>query len=798
MLGSVLKRKGGNSTPPSASEDAFVPESRDGMAKRVMGKLRRGEERPGRLVGLQYGALARGAWLRFAIFIAAALPAMVVWTSAAGGMIVGGWFALVVMMALAMMRIERTFTDAERRQLGSDELRTHLATVGLAGALWVAPMLIFPEVLSTGSAPQYAVMVMLIGVFVLSLSVVPTAAMVFIGIFGIGGAIGPAIRGDWVAAIAQLAFSGTIAGGALALSRLYLRLRITEASLAEKAETVSLLLHEFEENSADWLWSVDSSRRVRGVSPRFAHALQMQPHQADGQPLLRLIAGDGWESGSLPSSLRDLAERLKRRESFSNLMVRVNVGGRSRWWELSGTPKHDEHGQFSGFRGVGSDVTEQRESAEKIAQLARYDQLTGLPNRMMLTEALGTALQRAEQWRTRCAFLMIDLDRFKAVNDTLGHQIGDELLAQVSRRLRVLMGQHDTCGRLGGDEFAVVMADVNDRNAVDRMAHAIIDVLSKPYDVDHHTLYVGASVGSAIGPRDARTVETLMRNADLALYRSKDEGGGSHFAYEPQMHAHAEERRKLEFALRHALERDELTLAFQPVVDAETEQVMSFEALLRWNSAEFGPVSPAKFIPIAEDTRLIVPIGEWALRRACEEAARWPSNIRIAVNVSAEQMLDASFASTVVSALASSGLAAERLELEVTESIFLRDGGAAQNTLSQIQSLGCGIALDDFGTGYSSLGYLRNNRFTTIKIDRSFVTGAAKDSPESLAIIRAVVAMADALDMTTTAEGVESERELDRIRQLGCTKIQGFLFGRPMGAIEAAALLARDADRKIA
>ncbi|WP_066777571.1 putative bifunctional diguanylate cyclase/phosphodiesterase [Croceicoccus mobilis] len=757
-----------------------------------------GGAQPPKLVGLQYAALARSATLRFGVFVGAAIPAITFWEDSAGIWLAGGWFGLVFMLAAALLRLERGFIDAERRTLSKEEQRTHIATVGLAGMLWAGPMLAFPDAMASGNAPQYAVMALLIGVFVLALSVVPRAALTFVGIFGVAGTTAMALAGDISGTIAELAYSLVVAAGAMSLSRLYLRLRLTEANLAEKQETVSLLLHEFEENSADWLWQVDASRRVRGVSPRFAHALMMEPREADGQPLLRLIAGEGWESGALPSSLRDLAERLKRRESFSNMMVRVSMGGRTRWWELSGTPKHDEHGQFSGFRGVGSDVTEQRESAEKIAQLARYDQLTGLPNRMMLTEALGTALQRAEQWRTRCAFLMIDLDRFKAVNDTLGHQIGDKLLAQVSRRLRVLMGQHDTCGRLGGDEFAVVMADVNDREAVDRMAHAIIDVLSKPYDVDHHTLYVGASVGSAVGPRDARTVETLMRNADLALYRSKDEGGGSHFAYEPQMHAHAEERRKLEFALRHALERDELELAYQPVVDAETEEVLSFEALMRWNSAEFGRVSPAKFIPIAEDTRLIVPIGEWALRRACDEAARWPSNIRVAVNVSAEQMLDANFASTVVSALASSGLAPERLELEVTESIFLRDGGAAQNTLNQIQTLGCGIALDDFGTGYSSLGYLRNNRFTTIKIDRSFVTGAAKDSPESLAIIRAVVAMCDALGMETTAEGVESERELERIRQLGCTKIQGFLFGRPMGALEASALLESRTERRIA
>ena len=659
-------------------------------------------------------------------------------------------------------------------------------------------MIAFPEAALAGSAPQYAVMALLVGVFVLALSMVPTAALIFIAVFGIGGTTGLLITGHAWEAVAQGAFAAVVAAGAMGLSQLYLKLRLTEASLAEKSETVSLLLHEFEENSADWLWQVDSARRVRGTSPRFAHALGIASRDADGQPLLQLIAGQGWNSGSLPSSLRDLAERLKKRESFSNLLVRVEVGGKVRWWELSGTPKYDEHGQFAGFRGVGSDVTEQRESANKIAQLARYDQLTGLPNRMMLTEALDGALRNAEQWRSRCAFLMIDLDRFKAVNDTLGHQIGDKLLAQVSRRLRVLMGENDTCGRLGGDEFAVVMADVSDRSSVDRMAGAIIEVLSKPYDVDHHTLYVGASVGSAVGPRDARTVETLMRNADLALYRAKDEGGGTHFAYEPQMHAHAEERRKLEFALRHALERDEMSLAFQPVVDATTEEIVSFEALLRWNSAEHGPISPAKFIPIAEDTRLIMPIGEWALRRACEEAARWPESVRIAVNVSTEQMLDAGFASTVVSALASSGLSPERLELEVTESIFLRDGSAAQNTFKQIESLGCGIALDDFGTGYSSLGYLRKQRFTTIKVDRSFVRGAAQDSPESLAIIRAVVAMADSLGMSTTAEGVESDFELERIRQLGCKKIQGFLFGRPMPAKEAMGLLYRDGERKSA
>ncbi|MBN8502359.1 MAG: EAL domain-containing protein, partial [Sphingomonadales bacterium] len=496
-------------------------------------------------------------------------------------------------------------------------------------------------------------------------------------------------------------------------------------------------------------------------------------------------AGPAWETGQFPSSLHDLAERLKRRESFSNLLVRVTINGQNRWWELSGTSKLDENGNFDGFRGVGSDVTEQRESSEKIAHMARYDTLTGLPNRMMVTEALGEAMRYADQWRTRCAFLMIDLDRFKAVNDTLGHLVGDQLLARVSERLKSIMTDNELVGRLGGDEFAIVIRDASDHSRVVRVAESVIDSLSRPYEVDHHTLYIGASVGSAIGPRDGSTVETLMRNADLALYRSKEDGGGVHHGYEPTLHQHAEERRKLEFSLRRALEKNEFVLNYQPVVDSKEEQIVSFEALLRWNSEDHGLVSPVKFIPLAEDTRLIVPIGEWVLREACREAARWPVNVKVAVNVSGEQLLDPGFIGSVVSALSASGLPAQRLEIEVTESIFVRDAVTARAALEQIMALGCGIALDDFGTGYSSLAYIRNLRFSTIKVDRSFVQGAAKGNIESLAIIRAVVAMAESLEMSTTAEGVETEHELEVIRQIGCRKIQGYYFGRPMTASDA-------------
>ncbi|HKX23398.1 MAG TPA: EAL domain-containing protein, partial [Rhizorhapis sp.] len=466
-----------------------------------------------------------------------------------------------------------------------------------------------------------------------------------------------------------------------------------------------------------------------------------------------------------------------------------DIGGQRHWWELSASPRVDEKGTFQGFRGVGSDVTKQRESSEKITQLAHFDTLTSLPNRLHLTEALDHAIQEMERWNRRCGFLMIDLDRFKAVNDTLGHLVGDRLLARVSERLRHVCSKNELCGRLGGDEFAVVIREVHDTDYVERLSLEIIDALSRPYEVDQHVLYIGASVGSAIGPRDGRTPETLIRSADLALYRSKEAGGGLHHSYEHRLHAHAEERRVLEIALREALEKQQMHLAYQPVVNAVTGTVEGFESLVRWTHPEMGAISPVKFIPVAEEARLIAPIGEWVLRTACVEAMNWPSHVRVAVNVSAEQLTDPNFVTAVTSALAHSGLPPYRLELEVTESVFMQGTGAEQ-ILDRILSLGVKLSLDDFGTGYSSLGYLRKTRFSTIKIDRSFVQGASKNVPESIAIIRAVVALADSLGMSTTAEGVENQEEAEMINRLGCKKIQGYYYGRPMPANEALALFA--------
>ena len=745
----------------------------------------------GRLRRLQFGGLTRLTLGRMLAHAIAALLMMRVLRASVGTLLGLGWLCLLVAAVVASVMLDRRLCPANQRRVGVRQIRVQaLGSAGLA-CIWALPIVAFaPWLGTTDTGVIWSIMAMLMAGMGFAFAAVPLGAQVFVWILGLAGIGAFVMHGEATAASVAACFVLFVSIGAFETARNFLDGKLAEAGLRDKGEVVSLLLREFEEGEADWLWQVDSARRVRNVSPRFAFALGQEIDDVEGKPLIQLIAGESWDTGFFHSSLHDLAERMKRRESFSNLLVRVTIKSIHRWWELSASPRVDENGAFVGFRGVGSDVTERRESEEQIAYLARYDTLTGLPNRLQLTEALDAAMRRADQFRSRCAFLMIDLDRFKAVNDTLGHLIGDKLLELVAERLGTYVGEAGLCGRLGGDEFAVVLGNGADSETIHTVTQRIISGLSQPYLVDHHTLYIGASVGSAIGPRDGATVETLMRNADLALYRAKDEGGGTHFCYEPSLHTNAEQRRQLEMALRHALERKEFSLVYQPVVDASSGKVLSFEALARWTSAEHGAVSPARFIPVAEDARLIVPIGEWALRTACQEAARWPAPIKIAVNVSGEQLLETGFSETVVSALAASGLPPHRLEIEVTESVFLRDGTVALETLNRIIALGCGVALDDFGTGYSSLGYLRKIRFSTIKVDRSFVQGAARSNPESLAIVRAVVAMADSLEMSTTAEGVETEEELAMVRQLGCRKIQGYLFGRPMPPEEAYELVA--------
>ena len=552
-------------------------------------------------------------------------------------------------------------------------------------------------------------------------------------------------------------------------------------------EVIALLLGEFEANGSDWLFEIDAGHRLTHVSPRFAQVAGLSREAMLGRDLLPIL-GSAQRGAETRLALRSLTEHLARVRPFRDIVVPVSIAGETRWWQLSGSPKRDARGGFSGFRGVGSDITDIRMSHERIAHLARFDPLTGLANRSLLRERLEDALARAVRTSGGCALLFVDLDRFKIVNDTLGHLSGDRLLREVAARLRNAMGAEAHIGRLGGDEFAIVLPESSVRRA-EAASKAIVATLSRPFVIDNVPVSIGASVGFALGPDDGASVDVLLRSADLALDQVKGSGRVHSCRFMPAIQERADERRSLEGDLREALKLGQLRLAFQPVVDAADETIVGFEALLRWHHPVLGLIPPLKFIPIAEETGIIVAIGEWVIRTACSQAAAWPDQVRIAVNLSPVQFDDPDLATIVRNALAENGLAPDRLELEITESLFLNEQASTVAMLAELKAIGIRFALDDFGTGYSSLGYLQKVAFSRIKIDRSFVARSTVPQGESAAIIQAIVALANSLGMTTTAEGTETREEFEVIRALGCLQVQGYLFGRPMTPEEATALV---------
>jgi diguanylate cyclase (GGDEF)-like protein len=443
------------------------------------------------------------------------------------------------------------------------------------------------------------------------------------------------------------------------------------------------------------------------------------------------------------------------------------------------------------------DVTERHKTQARVAHMARHDSLTDLPNRVLFREKMSEGLSEVATAGGEMAVLFLDLDNFKTVNDRLGHAAGDRLLRWVTARLKEHAGEHDTIARLGGDEFALLQRGPQPQSA-ERLARQLVEIIGSPPPLENQSIHVGVSVGIAIAPEHGLDPDELMKCADLALYRAKAQGRGAYQLFQPEMEELAQSRHALERDLRGALEAREFHLAFQPQVRLDTSGVTGFEALLRWKHPERGIVSPADFIPIAEETGLVIPIGEWVLRSACATAAAWPEFITVAVNLSPVQFRSRGLVTMVMSALADAGLAPHRLELEVTETALLDDSETTVETLHQLRELGVRVSLDDFGVGYSSLSYLRKFPFDRIKIDRSFV-GTLGDSPESAAIVRTIASLGAVLGVETTAEGVETDDQLAFVRECGCTAVQGFYFGRPCPAAEIGRMIETlDAVRQVA
>ena len=454
----------------------------------------------------------------------------------------------------------------------------------------------------------------------------------------------------------------------------------------------------------------------------------------------------------------------------------------------------DEIGQLAvSFNRMSAGIVERE---NRISHMAFHDPLTGLPNRAFFRQSLDDRMTQVTRSGEAVALLCLDLDGFKAVNDTLGHPVGDALLCEVGKLLTAI-APDGLVARQGGDEFAIVLTVTPDSDRPRALAQAILDAMIQPIETAGQAIPIGVSLGIAIGPGDGNDADDLLKNADLALYRAKQDGRGTFHFFEVGLDQAARERRQLELDLRGALKAGEFTLNYQPIYDLTNERIGGFEALLRWTHPTRGQVGPTDFIPVAEDTGLIVGIGEWVLQEACRQAANWPSHVRIAVNVSPMQFRHPGFAATVLQALSRSGIDAKRLEIEITESVFLEGTDAVRAVLYQLRKLGVRIALDDFGTGYSSLSYLRSFPFDKIKIDKSFIDAITSDSG-AMAIVRAIVVLAHSLKMETTAEGVEDSEQLEELRGQGCSSIQGYYFSRPVNAIAAQALLEQQDMAEIA
>ena len=611
----------------------------------------------------------------------------------------------------------------------------------------------------------------------------PSAAKVYVVTQAIGLAVGVAQHGSLIAlaTIAVLTVaSALLVRMAYTAHDLFVTRILSDRDLHSAARTVKLLLNEYEENGFDWLFELDRARFLKNVSARFAQAAGEPADRLNGRSLTSIFA---------PGSSRDeLEQALVSGRPLRSLVVALDGLGEAgpRWWSISGRPSHSDDGVH--YRGVISDVTELRQAEQRAQQMAHFDALTGLPNRSQFNHAISS-LFNDHQDGEHIALILLDIDHFKSINDMHGHPVGDAYLRMFASRLVSVVrtsglgGCEPIVARLGSDEFAIAVSGGDACDHAVRLAELLVVTFSEPLTVDGFELPCGVSLGIALAPFHTDQQAQLQSYADIALGAAKTAGRGNWEMFEPGMDARLHERHTLARDLRHAVARGELKLFLQPLVDVASEVKTGYEALLRWQHPLRGLVPPDVFIPIAEETGLIVSIGEWVIRTAFAEAARWPGEEVIAINLSPVQFSSANLLPVIVNALGETGIAPGRVEFEITEGVLLGDSEANIDILCRMQALGLKIALDDFGTGYASLNYLLTFPFDKIKIDRSFIASLST-RPESRAIVASMIGLANALGMCTLAEGVEETDQLDQLKAQGCRMVQGWLFGKALPSEE--------------
>lgn len=537
--------------------------------------------------------------------------------------------------------------------------------------------------------------------------------------------------------------------------------------------------------SSDWYWEQDDQHRMVEISGIVMDTIQ------------DYIGKTRWESslGVVPvsGSWKDHQATLEAREPFRDLeLLRNAADGGVFFYSISGSPFFDEKGVFKGYRGVSRDITERKRADAQIHYLAGHDGLTALPNRRLFSELLNNSIQNARRYHHFFAILFIDLDRFKIINDTLGHEAGDQLLREISARLTSAVRGSDIVARLGGDEFVVLLQEISDATQAAAVARKILTAVIKPMELSGQECRVSASIGICLYPTDARDEVGLMKNADIAMYRAKSEGKNTYYFYSLDILAQSLERLALETSLRHAVERNEFVLHYQAKLDLKSGQINGVEALLRWQHPDLGMISPLQFIPLAEETGLIVSIGKWVLKTACMQNMEWQRRglppVRIAVNISTRQFADDALLEDIALALVESGMAPELLELELTESMVMQNHARAAKLLVAIKRLGVRLAIADFGVGYSSLAQLRQFPFDVLKVDRSIIRDL-NESGDDQTITQAIIAMGKTLSLTVVAEGVETEAQETFLRDNACDETQGYYFSKPISSNEFADFL---------
>jgi len=582
----------------------------------------------------------------------------------------------------------------------------------------------------------------------------------------------------------------------------FVALRASEKQVQEHGEIIGLLLREFEQAKSDWIWGTDPAGLINRLSVGFTTATGVSEADLIGGDFLYFLSCITEPDDPL---VLQLDSDIEAHEIFQDVELQVIAGGQECWWSLTGRPAYDEAGLYLGYIGTGSDITQRKLADRRITTLAHHDGLTGLLNRGRFTDHLNQSVSRLERYGSPFAVMLLDLDRFKAVNDSQGHRAGDQVLVEVARRIVGQLRESDIAARLGGDEFAILLPGDCSEESVRALAARLVADIKLPVLMGSKDVSVGVSIGVAIAPAAGSEADQILHNTDLALYRAKTDGRGDFRLFESSMDSEERQRRVLESELRNALVRGELVLHYQPLVSAVTSEAMGFEALIRWNHPERGLVSPCDFIGLAEESDLIIEIGDWTIDQACKTAALWPEHLTVSVNLSAKHFRRSDIGHVIRDALERSGLAPHRLEVEITEGLLLESLDAVVEKLKEIRALGVTIAMDDFGTGYSSLSYLLKFPFDKIKIDQSFVAASVTDEV-ARDILKAIAAMGRSLKVTITAEGVETAEQAAFLSEIACHQLQGYHFARPLDPIElpnyllshvAARIAERDATRQV-